>query len=270
MSSETPGDEAEAAGQLIAYGFRPKLAPSRDEVYAALVKRFLEEPDFEQLVKRYATGLGMKVLDVSTRAGMVHAALPGSVFETRTEQYARQARLGQHRTAERVLHGITHLAIAALCFPRQEDLPDDGQVGRVRASEVDQYVRTVCEALEQRATQDGEDPDPPADASDLERVWHAYQRRPEVARTKKGRPGVSSTRGAAHRALAYLVERGMLREAGTDPERGEKNYVSTFRYKLHVRELAATRAYQELLKLGIPPPSDTDGLRRTDETKLYD
>ncbi|MEV3952261.1 hypothetical protein AB0K57_32290 [Streptomyces halstedii] len=271
MKDESFGDDAEAAARLIGYGFRPKTTPARDDTYRALVKRHHEDPDFAYLVRRSAAGMGLMILGVSTRSGMVHAALPGSVFETKMDQFARQARMRENRDAERALHGITHLAIAVLAFPRREDLADDGYVGRVAASEVTQYVRSVCDLLAERATADEQEVDPPAEAPGLDSTWRIYLKRPEVAPTRKGNQGTSATRTITTRALTYLFDRGMLTQQGTDPERTERTYQTTHRYQIQVRELAATRAYEELLTLGVlPPVGDADGLRTMNPDTLYD
>ncbi|MFF7986926.1 hypothetical protein ACFZDK_48960 [Streptomyces sp. NPDC007901] len=201
MTDEILGDDTEAAARLIGYGFRPKHTPARDDSYQALIRRYQEDPDFACLVKRCAAGMGLQVVGVSARSGMVHAALPGSVFETKMDQFARQVRMREHRETERVLYGIIHLAIAALAFPRREDLGDDGYVGRVAASEVTQYVRSVCDLLSERATAADEEEDPPADAPELDRAWRVYLKRPEVAPTRTGRSGPAATRTIATRAL---------------------------------------------------------------------
>lgn len=242
MSIETMAEDAEAAGRLIGYGFKPKTRPARDSAYAVLVKRYAEDPDFETLVTRYAEGMGLRVIAVTSRAGMVHTALPGSVFETRMDQYARHVRMRESREAERILYGLTHLAVAALAFPRPEDLADDGYQGKVRVSAVDQLVRSVCRVLAERVAESEESQDPPADAPELEKAWRAYERRPEVAPTKGGRPGASATRTLIGRALVHLVDRGMFIQGRPDSDDGEKIFAATHRYQLQVRELASTRA----------------------------
>ncbi|MCW7985519.1 membrane protein [Streptomyces platensis subsp. clarensis] len=271
MTVETMAEDAEAAGRLIGYGFRPKIRPARDSAYAALVKRYAEDPDFETLVTRYAAGMGLRVIAVTSRAGMVHTALPGSAFETRMDQYARHVRMRESREAERILYGITHLAVAALAFPRPEDLADDGYQGKVRVSSIDQLVRSVCRVLAERVAESEESQDPLAETPELERAWRAYERRPEVALTKGGRSGVSATRSLIGRALAHLVDRGMFLHGRADAEGGEKSFVATHRYQVHVRELASTRAYEELTALGVLPPiAGTGTLRTTRADTLYD
>lgn len=268
---ETIADDAEAAGRLVGYGFRPKVRPARDSAYAALVKRYAEDPDFETLVTRYAAGMGLRVIAVTTRAGMVHTALPGSAFDTRMDQYARQVRMRENREAERILYGITHLAVAALAFPRPEDLADDGYPGKVKVSSIDRLVRSVCRVLAERVAESEESQDPPADAGELEKAWRAYERRPEVAPTKAGRSGASATRTLIGRALTYLVDRGMFHQGRADSEDGENVFRATNRYQVHVRELASTRAYEELMGLGVLPPIAGMGTLRTPRSEtLYD
>ncbi|MET9433924.1 hypothetical protein [Streptomyces sp. NPDC006551] len=271
MTIETMAEEAEAAGRLIGYGFRPKIRPARDSAYASLVKRYAEDPDFETLVTRCAAGMGLRIIAVTTRAGMVHTALPGSAFETRLDQYARHVRMRESREAERILYGITHLAVAALAFPRPEDLADDGYQGKVRVSSIDRLVRSVCRVLAERVAEGEESQDPLAQAPELERAWRAYERRPEVAPTKGGRSGASATRSLIGRALTHLVDRGMFHQGRADSENGEKVFVATHRYQVHVRELASTRAYEELTELGVLPPIAGTGTLRTHRAEtLYD
>lgn len=247
-------DDVEDATRLIGFGFRQRQLPHRDADYAALVRRFGEEPAFEQLVRRSAAGLGLRVLAVDMRAGSVLAPLPGSVFETRLDQYARQARQSGQREAERVLHGIAHLAIAVLCFPRPEDLGDDGYVGSATVSAVDGLVRHTCVELSERVAHADENGDPTTDAPHLERAWRVYLRRPEAASTEDGRVAPASTEAIVAKALRYLTEQGMLTESKGGEHR-VKLYRATSRYQVHVRELAVVEAYQELLRLGVPGQS---------------
>ncbi|MEC4571073.1 hypothetical protein [Streptomyces virginiae] len=254
-------DDAGAATRLIGYAFRPRLLPHRDAEYAALVRRFDEEPAFEDLVRQSATGLGLQVLGVTMRAGSVIVPVPGSVFETRLEGYARQVRQSHHREAERVLHGIAHLAIAALCFPRPQDLGDDSYVGAVTAAVVDKHVRHMCRELAKRSAEAHENSDTPVEAPELERAWRAYARRSEAGETTSGQVAPTTTEAIVGKALRYLVDKGLLSES-ENLELASKVYRTTGRYQLQVRELAAVEAYRELLLLGIVPPADSVGSLR--------
>ncbi|WP_107054452.1 hypothetical protein [Streptomyces sp. NRRL S-350] len=261
-------DDAEQATRLINYAFKPKQLPHRDSVYESLVRRFDEEPAFEDLVRRSATGMGLRVIDVTMRAGAVIVPEPGSVFEIGLDQYARVARQTQHREAERVLHGIAHLAIAALCFPRPQDLANDGYVGAVTVAVVDEQVRHTCQELAEQSAAAQENSDVPVDAPELERVWRIYARRSEAASTSNGQAAPSTTEAIVGRALRFLVTQGLLVESD-NLELMTKVYRTTSRYQLQVRELAAGRVHQELLLLGVVTPTQPTGaLRVTDDNTL--
>jgi hypothetical protein len=142
MSDTFTVSDAEGAAQLVAFGMRPRLHPSQDHEYGSLVRRYREDDNFRFLTDRIAFSLGLHMVRVSPATGAVLTAAEGSVFETKIEDYARTSR---HRgDGEKALHGIIHLAVAALAFPRPADLDDDGYIGRVKASLVDETVREIC------------------------------------------------------------------------------------------------------------------------------
>src|SRR5882757_11396049 len=136
-SGVSVGDVADAA-RLVGFGLQPKLLPARDAEYAELIRRHREDPAFGRLADAVAAGLGLVVLEVSPRAGMAVAAAEDSVFAVRMGDYARRA---ASDSGDRFLHGLAHLAVAAMSFPRPEDLADDGYIGRVSVNGVDAFVR---------------------------------------------------------------------------------------------------------------------------------
>lgn len=249
--------DTEQAASLVAMGLRGKQVPSRDVTYRGLVHRYQQDEVFAAAVDAIAVGLGLTVLDVTGRSGIVLAAQPGSVFEIKMEDYARQAKLRERRDTEKVLHGIAHLAIAALCFPRPDDLANDQYVGRVSVESVDLVVRETCRVLDERANEDSGNADPPVDEPELERAWRAYLRRPEVAATKDSRHNSDTTRGMVSRALKWLADRGLLQAVG---EEADEVFRTTSRYQIHVRQLASQAAFRELLDLGVVPPLTSGGL----------
>lgn len=242
--------DTETAARLVGYGMRPKALPGRDPDYADLVRRYREDDEFRTTVQRVASGLGLVVLAVDTGPGIVLAATEGSVFEIRMDEYARRTALA-NRGADKVLHGIAHLAVAALAFPRPDDLGDDSYVGRVSVELVDGAVREACRVLDERAAGPA---DPESDAPQLEEVWRVWQRRPEATATKDGRVGESTTRGIVGKALRFLADQGFLVPVGA-----EGAYRTTPRYQVQVRELAAQRAFDELLALNVLPAATAAG-----------
>jgi hypothetical protein len=244
--------DAESAAQLVALGMRPKQLPSRDSLYADLVTRYRDDDGFKDLVHSVAAGLGLIVLAVTEQSGAVLAATEDSVFEIKMDEYARRTAL-QNRQADKVLHGLAQLAVAALSFPRPDDLGNDAYVGRVSVDLVDGAVREACRVLEER-TGGSEEADPLSDAPGLERVWRMYLRRPAAAATKDGRVASDTTRGIAARALRFLAEQGFLVAVGGD----SGVYRTTPRYQVQVRELAAQRTFDELLELGVLPATSSE------------
>ena len=127
-------------------------------------------------------------------------------------------------------------------------------------------VREACRVLEERARAADANNDPLDEAPDLERAWRAYARRPATATTKDGRLAADSTRGMTARAMRFLADQGLLVQVN-----GEQGgtYRTTPRYQVHVRELAAVRAFDELLELGVVAVPDAGGsLRAASDTLL--
>ncbi|MEU6466683.1 hypothetical protein [Streptomyces sp. NPDC046976] len=245
----TPADAADAA-RLVAYGLQPKLQPARDQDYTDLLRRYREDPAFARLADAVAAGLGLVVLEVSPRAGMAVTAAEDSVFAVRMGDYARRTTAD---SGDRFLHGLAHLAVAALAFPRPEDLADDGYIGRVTVNGVDAFVRQACRRLEERAEEQGENTDPATDAPGLEAAWRIWARRSATGATKDARRPASSTTGIVAKALAFLTDSGFLQRTGDE---GGGTYRTTARYQLQVRDLAGTAAMAELIELGVVPVTD--------------
>ncbi|MFE4059212.1 hypothetical protein ACFXP3_23435 [Streptomyces sp. NPDC059096] len=245
----TPADAADAA-RLVSFGLQPKLLPARDAEYTELLRRYREDPAFARVADAVATGFGLVVLEVSPRAGMAVTAAEDSVFAVRMGDYARRASTD---SADRFLHGLAHLAVAALAFPRPEDLADDGYIGRITVNGVDAFVRQACRRLEELAERDGENTDPSTDAPGLEAAWRTYARRSATGATKDARRLAGSTTGIIGKAVAFLTDSGFLQRTGDDAGGA---YRTTARYQLQVRDMAGHAALTELLELGVVPVSD--------------
>ncbi|MFI0798387.1 hypothetical protein [Amycolatopsis lurida] len=238
---------------------RPKQLPSRDVVYGDLVRRYGEDRAFKQLTHAVAAGLGLMVLEVNLQAGAVLAATDESVFEIKMDSYARQSKIRERRETEKVLHGLVHLATAALGYPRPDDLANDTYIGRVSVEQVDAMVREACRILDERAAEAEANNDPLADAPELEQAWRAYARRPATAATKDGRLASDTTRGMVARALRFLADQGFLVQVS-----GEQGgtYRTTPRYQVQVRELAADAAFDDLLELNVVSVANGGGTLR--------
>jgi hypothetical protein len=246
------------AAQLVAFGMRPRLVPARDHSYADLVRRYVTDEMFAAATAAVASGLGVVILGCSDRTGLVLAATDESLFELKMEDYSRRAVVRDRR--ERVLHGLIHLAVAAVAFPRPADLADDTYVGRLNAEQVDTVVRESCRMLDERAAAAEENLDPPEEAPELERTWRIYARRTEAGGKRDGRPSPDSTRAMVTKAMKFLADQGFLVQVGGD---GGSTYRTTPRYQIQVRELAAGAAFDELLQLGVVVVTDGTGSLHT-------
>ncbi|GAA2826112.1 hypothetical protein GCM10010441_58220 [Kitasatospora paracochleata] len=245
----TPADVADAA-RLVSFGLQAKLLPARDAEYGELIRRYRDDPPFARLADAVATGMGLVVLEVSPRAGMAVAAAEDSVFAVRMGDYSRRA---ASESTDRFLHGLAHLAVAALAFPRPEDLADDGYLGRVTVNGVDAFVRQACRRLEERAEAEGANTDPASDAPGLEAAWRVWARRSATGATKDARRLSGSTIGIVSKAVSFLVDSGFLQKTSDD---AGGTYRTTARYQLQVRDLAGSAAMGELLDLGVVPVTD--------------
>ncbi|MEU9046239.1 MULTISPECIES: hypothetical protein [unclassified Kitasatospora] len=245
----TPADVADAA-RLVSFGLQAKLLPARDVEYAELVRRHREDPPFARLADAIATGMGLVVLEVSPRAGMAVAAAEDSLFAVRMGDYSRRA---ASESTDRFLHGLAHLAVAAMAFPRPEDLADDTYLGRITVNGVDSFVRQACRRLEEQADAEGANTDPQSDAPGLEAAWRVWARRTATGATKDARRLSGSTIGIVAKAVLFLVDSGFLQKVSDD---SGGTYRTTARYQLQVRDLAGSAAMAELIDLGVVPVSD--------------
>lgn len=237
-------DDITDASRLVAFGFRPGTRPPQLAEYRDLTGRYLRDAGFAQVVHAAARGLGLTVIAVEPRAGIVL----GPSLET---PFAASVADHVPNTRDRPLVLLAHLAIAALAFPRAADLDDGTYVGRIAVDKVDEAVTAAADELSRRAAESGEAGDPPAGQPDLVALWRYYLRRNSVGQTGDGRALFTSRRGLIKRAAEYLADNGMLRRVSGD---AGGTYSTTIRYQIQVRELAATQMLADLAGLGIAVP----------------
>lgn len=243
------------AARLVAFGMRPRLKTSQDTTYRELVQRAENDPDFYQVLRVITNGEGLIIVECNQRVGLQLAGEDDSPFRLSLSDYAsRTASVG--KSHERVLHGLAWLATATMAFPRPADLADDGYVGRVTVEGVDAFVREACRQLDERALADEDDLDVPTADPGLERAWRAYQRRHANGKTGDTRRLSSSTTGIISKAMNEMVAQGFLNTT-SDERKGA--FSTTPRFQVHVRELAASRAFHELNEMGIVVVAGADG-----------
>lgn len=233
-------DVAEAA-KMVAFALGRNKAPARSGDYARLVQRFDTEPEFAQMVRKIAQGFDLTVLEVHHMPGLVLGTTPETEFAVSVAELVPQ-------TADRPLYLLAQLTIAALAFPRPEDLDDDEYIGRVSVKQVDEEVRAWATAIEHRLTQTDSDVDPPADQPGLEGLWRAYLSRNATGKTQADKTPRAATRALVRKAFTHLAENGFVRKV-SDEDAG--TYVTNVKYRLQIRDQAAGDMLQELAALGV-------------------
>jgi hypothetical protein len=237
------------AGRLIQWGLRPLARPAQEPEYRELVERYFDDGEFRTTMREVADGLGLHVLDVSEH-GVVLAPQDESVFALRPADF----RPGSSKVDDRLLDGLTQIAIAATVFPRARDLDEDPDIVRapVTIDEVEALLRQLCERLAEEARGA---PDPNADDEDrgLIEAWRVYMQRLETMETRDSRKATRATR----RVIEYSLDR--LRDFGcfTQVRQGtEAAWQPTRRYQVMVQQLAGTSLFQlvrEALTSPTPP-----------------
>ena len=146
----------------------------------------------------------------------------------------------------RLLDGLIQITIAATVFPRARDLEDDVNRPRppVTVDEVDDSLRGICARLkEEFATVD---PNMDDIRTGLYDAWRVYDNMQSVRETKDGR----EARNTTSRFIRYNLER--LKEFGCFTETryaGKQAWQPTRRYNVLVQELAASRLFDEVMKI---------------------
>ncbi|MFC9228451.1 hypothetical protein ACFTZI_05685 [Streptomyces decoyicus] len=233
-------DIAEAA-RMVAFAMGRGKTPSRSGDYARYIQRFDTEAEFAQMVRMVAKGFDLTVLEVDRRAGLVLGTTPETDFAVSVSDLVRDP-------DDRPLYLLAQLTIAALAFPRPEDLDDEEYVGRVSVAMVDEQVRAHASDIERRIVQTGEDIDPPAGRPGLEALWRAYLRRNATGKTKGDKTPQAATRRLVDKALRHLAEYGFLRKISDE---ADGTYATHVKYRLQIRDLAAGEMLQELASMGI-------------------
>jgi hypothetical protein len=229
----TRQDVADAA-RLLGFACRPRAYVGRDGGYAELLNRYRTDEEFHDVFDAMASGLDLRVLDVTDRALLVGAE-PHSPFAFRLGEYRKGDELDR-----RVLRGLIVLGIAAYCFPTQRSLEDSG-LPSLTARDVDDFLRAACEELSKRPRES------PDDEPGLDLAWQLYLRQPEVKGTDRRRRSQSATVDLIEQTLLDFAEWGLVvEESGVS---GVRRFRGLPRLRVQVREMASQHAFSVLRDL---------------------
>lgn len=224
---------AEQAGRLVAFALRPTLLPSGQPEYHALVKRFLSDAPFQRTTEAFLGGLGLRVLGVSETFGLVLGAEADSAFAVRRDDYGKL-----RTTTDRLIQGIIHLAIAAWCFPRAEDLNESELVAAPRLT-LELLVEHLVQLCKECRRQDSGDETSPED--ELRSALQGVLALGKYSDSAGGRESFATLAGKVQHAMGFLVEQGLFKRDDRDNKPG---WLARPAFRLHVRELAGHRAWQ--------------------------
>lgn len=229
--------ELSDAARLVSYATRPRLLPARDPDYHELCVRYRDDSSFALAVREVADGLGLELLDVSTRVGIIVGPHEDSNFAMRLSRDYTSPKNAE----ERMMHGLIHLALASFCFPRAADLQETDQIVRITARELDRYLRDLCQVI----GHERDDVEPPIDLPELEPAYRAYARRAQVGATTDDRRKYTATVPMCERALEWLCEQGLARKGPVSEQDGQIYQVGS-RYRTLVRDFAGHALFKEI------------------------
>ena len=225
------GDMAEKCGRFIRFGLSPRVLPSADVGYLELVREFLADTSFQEITSALALGLGLRVLSVSTQAGLVLGTTADSPFQLQREDY--HSRMS---SSDRIVQGMIHLAIASWCFPRAEDLREADEVlpAKMTVEQIVEYLHSLCEELKSREERNVAVP-----SAEVRMAWQHVLALGKYADSAKGR-SFATVAGKVSYALDFLTEHGFLKREGSDTR---PSWLARPAFRVHVREMAGHEAF---------------------------
>ncbi len=223
------------AARLVALALQGQRDPRNDPEYRQLLGMALADEPFGLDVRHIADGMGLEVLRLD-RQGLVLTPHDDSPFAPRLADYPVTMRTAD----ERLCHGLIHIAIAALAYPRAEDLEARDDIVRLTVREVDEHLWRLAD---DRAEQEGARGDAPVDQPELEPAWAVWRRQRSVASTPDGRAHPRTTRRWVEHAFAYLVDHGLAKRYN-DADGG--TYQLLTRHRLLIANVTVQRLVEHL------------------------
>jgi hypothetical protein len=230
--SNANGDWAERCGRLFRSALNRRVSPVDDSEYLALIRAFLSDADFKEIANGFAQGLGLRILSASTQTGLVLGTTVDSPFQLRREDY--DSRLS---ASGRLVQGLIHLAIAAWCFPKAEDLKESDEVlpARLTVDELVDYLHLLCEQLKGR-----DELGITISSPEVRMAWEHVLALGKYADSADGRGSSATLAGKVRHALNFLTDHGFLKREGPDTS---PMWLARPSLRIYVRELAGHEAF---------------------------
>lgn len=222
--------QGRAAARLVYKGLAVGQTPASDREYGELVRKYLADPAFRELVHEVVDAMDLHLLDaVSEERGVLLA--PAS-SESRFAWRMMDIRVNSMEEREKALLVMIHLAIAASFFPTAESLEEVNTLYYpVALSSVRDRVVAMAARLAKRE-QDGE-----VVADEMRSGWSYLADLPTRTPTER-QVGMRSLEGLLRLAFGRMHEAGCvkLHEKGTG--KGDAAYLATPRLAAQLRSFA--------------------------------
>ena len=230
----TPEPSIQNAARLVYKALHTSASPANDTVYRELIALARALPEFRQQVEEVATGMELRILDISELRGVVAvAATPESRFAVRLSDIR-----GGMDVKQKCALVLAHIAIAAVFFPTTDVLDDDSYTPPPAS------IAACRETLYSLAKRLKEASDLPPDIPvELAPGWEAICAMPQAMRDAK-RASASSVDGAIRIALNQMVDSGLVRLDRSGDDDTSTAYTATHRLRVQLRELALRRLYE--------------------------
>lgn len=230
--NEDTSDVAEKCGRFIRFGLSPRLQPSGDIEYLEFVREFLANARFQDVVKAFALGLGLRVLSVTVQSGLVLGTTTESPFQLKRDDY--HSRMS---SSERIVHGVIHITIASWCFPRAEDLRDADEVlpARITVEGIVEYLHALCEEFKSREERNIAIP-----SGEVRLAWQHILALGKYGDSTDGRGSFATLAGKVRYAINFLTDHGFLKREGPD---SRPSWLARPAFRIHVREMAGHEAF---------------------------
>ena len=234
----TPTDHTDV-GVLVGFGLQPRLRPGGNLEYRRVLARYRTEPDFKTATDAILVGLNASVL-ADGDFGLVLGIEPESPFVFRYSDVPYMS-----SRERRLIAGLIIVGVAAYAYPAPEELEAE-RIRHVVDVEFEGWLRGMCERLR---VQDAAGEIIPEEG--LDQAWRVYVNMPVrmVADRERSRSRLSPkcTLYWVRAMMGWLTEQGLARPGQTA---GDNRWTLTDRFRIHVKDMAAERAYSHLAEVG--------------------
>jgi len=242
-------DVTEAA-RLVSFAARPRANPVREDDYGELVRRYLGDPVFAEVVDQVAVGLGLE-LRVDPFAGVVAHSDSGGPFQRRLSDIIK-SRPGRNPDETRLLFGLTLLGVARTAFPQAAHLSDRTRIAQITPEAVVAYLDRLAEEIGAGAG------DAEAGREEAEEGWRSWAHLREI-RAGMERHSTQDKIGLVRRVCTFLEEDGHL------TRKGEGNAITwsttpRFRHAVHnlVTDSEIVPTLRAMVAVDLLPAGDVD------------